>query len=268
MSSGRSVDVLVVGGGILGLCTAWAAAVTARRSVALVERVKIGHAMGSSTGDARMRVLAAYPDDSYVARGIAAGEDWLRAEQAYGRPLLQTTGCLSWGDGQQDLLTGLLRHDLPHDIWAQPDVDRAYPGVSLPPGIAAIHQPDGAIIHADRALTAFAGQASNRDVAIHEGVAATAMRPHRTVRGDREHCRHLVGRAGGGLRRPVDAVSAGNRGHIAAADDDQSDRLLLPIPGSIAAGDHSIRRFRPVRPPQPYARAQGRAPRSRPGGRP
>jgi len=177
VSSGRSVDVLVVGGGILGLCTAWAAAVTARRSVALLERVKIGHAMGSSTGDARMRVLAAYPDDSYVARGIAAGEDWLRAEQAYGRPLLQTTGCLSWGDGQQDLLTGLLRHDLPHDIWAQPDVDRAYPGVSLPPGIAAIHQPDGAIIHADRALTAFAGQASNRDVAIHEGVAATAMRP-------------------------------------------------------------------------------------------
>ena len=94
MGGERRADVLVVGGGILGLCVAWAAA--ASHSVTLLERVRIGHDRGSSTGDARMRVLAAYPDDSYVERGIAAGEDWLGAAQAYGRPLLQTTGCLSW----------------------------------------------------------------------------------------------------------------------------------------------------------------------------
>jgi sarcosine oxidase len=175
--SDRNADLLVVGGGIVGLCTAWAAAANPSRSVTLLERVKIGHAMGSSAGDARMRVLAAYPDDSYLLRGIAAGEDWLRVERAFGRPLLQTTGCLSWGSGQDDMRAGLLRYDLPHEIWAQQDVGRAYPGVRLPRGVAAIHQPDGAIIHADRALAAFAGQATNRGVAIHEGVAVTAIRP-------------------------------------------------------------------------------------------
>jgi sarcosine oxidase len=176
VSRDRSADVLVVGGGIVGLCTAWAAA-SGSRSVALLERVKIGHTKGSSSGDARMRVLAAYPDDSYIVRGLAAGEDWLSVERAFGRPLLQITGCLSWGSGQEDLLAGLSRHDLPHEVWAQQDVGRAYSGVRLPPGVAAIHQPDGAIIHADRALAAFAGQARNRGVAIQEGVAVTAIRP-------------------------------------------------------------------------------------------
>jgi sarcosine oxidase len=175
VSGERRADVLVVGGGILGLCVAWAAA--ASHAVTLLERARIGHDRGSSTGDARMRVLAAYPDDSYVERGIAAGEDWLAASQACGQPLLQTTGCLSWGVGQEDLRRGLARHGLPHEVWTQPAVDRAYPGVTLPAGIAAIHQPDGAIIHAGRALEAFAGQAQRRGAAIFEGVAVTAVRP-------------------------------------------------------------------------------------------
>ena len=68
--------MLVIGGGIIGLSVAWAAA--RPHSVALLEQARIGHDRGSSSGDARMRVLAAYPDDSYMERGLAAGEDWLR----------------------------------------------------------------------------------------------------------------------------------------------------------------------------------------------
>lgn len=177
MTEGRSVDVLVIGGGIIGLCVAWAAAEGESRSVAILERATIGHDGGSSTGDARMRVLAAYPDDTYALRGLAAGDNWRAAERAFGRPLLQTTGCLSWGDRQEDLLAGLRRHDLPAEIWHQRDVDRAYPGVRLPAGAAPIHQPDGAIIHADRALAAFADLARSRGAVIHEGVTATAIHP-------------------------------------------------------------------------------------------
>lgn len=167
--------MLVVGGGILGLCVAWAAAEGGSRSVALLEGSTIGNPQGSSTGDARMRVLAAYPDDGYVQRGLVAGEDWRAAEQAFGRPLMQTTGCLSWGVGEEALLDGLRRHDLPHEIWQQREVDRTYPGIHLPGGKAAIHQRDGAIIHAGRALAAFAGFASGRGATIQEGIAAAAI---------------------------------------------------------------------------------------------
>jgi hypothetical protein len=48
-----------------------------------------------------MPVLAAYPDAGYVQRGLAAGEDWRGAEQAFGRPLMQITGCMSWGVGEE-----------------------------------------------------------------------------------------------------------------------------------------------------------------------
>jgi glycine/D-amino acid oxidase-like deaminating enzyme len=175
MSSKRHADVLVVGGGIVGLCVAWAAA--ASGSVTLLERVRLGHDRGSSNGDARMRVPAGYPDDEYLERGIAAGDDWLAVGRAYGRPLLYPTGCLSWGTGQEDLRRGLSRYGLPHDVWTQRDVDRAYPGIRLPPGVAAIHQPDGAIIQADWAVDAFAAQARRRGAVIAEGVAVTAIRP-------------------------------------------------------------------------------------------
>jgi sarcosine oxidase len=175
MTSSRRADVLVVGGGIVGLCVAWAAA--AAGSVTLIERATIGHEAGSSNGDARMRVLAGYPDDSYLERGIAAGEDWLAVGRAAGRPLLQPTGCLSWGSGQDDLCAGLGRYGLPHEAWTQRDVDRAYPGIRLPPGVTAIHQPDGAVIHARLALDAFAEQARRRGAVIEEGVAVAAIQP-------------------------------------------------------------------------------------------
>ncbi|HEU5416585.1 MAG TPA: FAD-dependent oxidoreductase [Streptosporangiaceae bacterium] len=175
MSASRQADVLVIGGGIVGLCVAWAAAPA--HSVAVLERARIGHDSGSSSGDARLRVLAAYPDDSYIERGLAAGEDWAAAGRACGRSLLTVTGCLSWGAGQDDLRRGLERHGLAHEAWTQSDVDRAYLGVRLPSGVVAIHQADGAVIHAARALAAFARQAQARGAVVHEGVSVTSIQP-------------------------------------------------------------------------------------------
>lgn len=175
MSVSRQADVLVIGGGIVGLCVAWAAAPA--HSVAVLEQARVGHDRGSSSGDARMRVLAAYPDDSYIERGLAAGDDWAAAGQACGLPLLTVTGCLSWGDGQEDLRRGLERHGLAHETWTQRDVDRAYPGVRLPAGVAAIHQADGAVIHAARAVEAFARQAQARGAVLQEGITVTSIDP-------------------------------------------------------------------------------------------
>jgi sarcosine oxidase len=176
VNADRQVDLLIVGGGIVGLCVAWAAAEGGARSVALLERATIGHDGGSSSGRARMRVLAAFPDDSYVGRGLVAGEDWRAAEQQFGRPLMTTTGCLSWGVGADGLVSSLRRHGLPHEVWTQQDVDRAWPGLTLPADQAAIFQPDSATIHADRALAAFASLARGRGAVIHEGTAADVIR--------------------------------------------------------------------------------------------
>jgi glycine/D-amino acid oxidase-like deaminating enzyme len=58
------VEIAVVDAGLMGAATAWAA--TRRgRSVALLERFRLGHARGSAHGSARI-VRRAYPDPLYA----------------------------------------------------------------------------------------------------------------------------------------------------------------------------------------------------------
>ena len=127
---------------------------------------------------------------------------------------MTVTGCLSWGAGQEDLRRGLERHGLAHETWTQRDVDRAYPGVRLPAGVAAIHQQDGAIIHAARALEAFARQAqAPRGRLFDEGITVTSIEPE-------EHQVRVATSAGewscgqvSGLRGAVGPPPAGQRRH-------------------------------------------------------
>jgi sarcosine oxidase len=92
----ESADVVVVGGGAMGLATAWHVA-AAGRSVVLLERFAFGHARGSSHG--RERIFRyGYPDPRYVRLAKAADEGWRRLERDTDQPLLDRFGCLDWGD--------------------------------------------------------------------------------------------------------------------------------------------------------------------------
>ncbi|MFL6077064.1 MAG: FAD-dependent oxidoreductase [Mycobacteriales bacterium] len=89
-------DVVVVGGGAMGLSTAWHLA-AARRSVVLLERFAFGHARGSSHG--RERIFRyGYADPAYVRLAKAAKKGWRRLEKETGQPLLDRFGCLDWGN--------------------------------------------------------------------------------------------------------------------------------------------------------------------------
>jgi len=90
----RRVDLLVVGGGAMGLATAWAAA--PRAEVVLVERFPPGHARGASHGGERIW-RHAYADPAYVEMALAAEDGWRRLESAAGRPLLHRVGCVEHG---------------------------------------------------------------------------------------------------------------------------------------------------------------------------
>jgi sarcosine oxidase len=83
--TGERVDLVVVGGGAMGLATAWAAAFRAR--VVLVERFDQGHHRGASHGGERI-FRHAYADVAYVDLALAAEEGWQALERAAGRPLL------------------------------------------------------------------------------------------------------------------------------------------------------------------------------------
>jgi sarcosine oxidase len=92
----RRVDLIVVGGGAMGLATAWAAA--PRAEVVLVERFAAGHDRGASHGGERIW-RHAYADPAYVEMALAADEGWRRLESAARRPLLHRVGCIEHGTG-------------------------------------------------------------------------------------------------------------------------------------------------------------------------
>src|SRR3954449_10416871 len=88
-------DVVVVGAGLMGTATAWAAA-RRRLSVVLLEQFALGHSRGSSHGSARI-VRRAYLDPLYVRLTGEAMPLWHELEADSGRTLLRMTGGIDHG---------------------------------------------------------------------------------------------------------------------------------------------------------------------------
>ncbi len=87
MTAPRPYDVLVVGGGVNGLATAWQLARRGAGRIGLVERFALGHDRGSSHGPTRI-TRSSYAEPHLVARMAEANaEDWPALEAAAGRPL-------------------------------------------------------------------------------------------------------------------------------------------------------------------------------------
>jgi sarcosine oxidase len=88
-------DLVVVGAGLMGTATAWAAA---RRglSVVLLEQFTLGHARGSSHGSARI-LRRAYLDPLYVRLTGEALPLWRRLEAESGRDLVRIAGGIDHG---------------------------------------------------------------------------------------------------------------------------------------------------------------------------
>src|SRR5690242_17376111 len=143
-------EVLVVGGGIVGIATAIALA-RSGVEVVLFEREARIAAKGSSKGGARIFAPAPYPDASYLELGLAAVERWREIESRSGRQLLVRTGALTTGGFAETAAEALRDARQTAELLNAREVRRRF-GVETS-GRAAMHQPDAGIIHAADAHT-------------------------------------------------------------------------------------------------------------------
>jgi sarcosine oxidase len=183
-------DLVIVGGGAMGLATAWAAAPRAR--VVLVERFAPGHDRGASHGDERIW-RHAYTDPAYVEMALAADEGWDRLERAGGAPLRERAGCVEHGEGAElealartsaacGVVTERLTAEEAHHRWpalsfatdvlAQPDAGwvRAAAGLRI---LRAGAEAAGADLRFDRAVTAVAVEGGRVRVTLDGPAAST-----------------------------------------------------------------------------------------------
>ncbi|HSC51736.1 MAG TPA: FAD-dependent oxidoreductase [Gaiellaceae bacterium] len=146
-------EVAVIGGGVMGLATAWA---LGRRGVEPVvyEQFDVGNPHGSSHGRSRIFRLA-YPEEHYVRLAQEAEGLWRELERETGETLLELYGLVEIVRTLEESTAPTLeRCGVAWERLDREEAERRYP-IKVPEQSFAVVQPEAGIVRADRALAAF-----------------------------------------------------------------------------------------------------------------
>jgi sarcosine oxidase len=192
-------DLVIVGGGAMGLATAWRAAAADLR-VVLLEQFEFGHDRGASHGAERI-FRYGYTDAAYVRLAIAANEGWMQLEADAGRTLVDRIGCIDHGrlDELEVMAAACQREGVAVEWFGPDEAQQRWPGMRF--SSAVLHQPGGGRIRAAEALESLRFLAA---------VAGAELRPDQLVTQlvhDDEWVRVIT--ESGAFVAPVAVVAAG-----------------------------------------------------------
>src|SRR5437899_1870284 len=172
---GERADVVVVGAGLMGAATAWAAT---RRglSVTVVEQFEPGHTNGSSHGSARI-VRRAYGDALYTELSGRAFELWRELEQDADRRLLRLLGGVDFGARRDvaSVAAQLAAAHTEHEVLDAAEAERRWPGMRFAGDV--LYHPQAGTLDAAAAITAFLDTAIRSGATVRFATAVTAIRP-------------------------------------------------------------------------------------------
>src|SRR5690606_9426353 len=120
--------------------------------------------------------LAYHESPAYVPLVRRAMTLWRELGEAYGEPVLFTTGSLDAGPGGGAFFAGSLaavqEHGLPHEILSAAEINRRFPAYELPEGHRGLFQPDGGFVASERAIIAHVmlAQAAGAEIRARETV--------------------------------------------------------------------------------------------------
>jgi sarcosine oxidase len=164
-------DVVIVGGGLLGLATAYA--LRGERAVTVLERETVGHARGGSHGATRIFRLG-YAVVHYVEMALQAVDAWRVLEAETGSQLLHPRPQLTFGPGAGAVYDALTAADAPVERLTESEIARRFP---LFAGHGdAVLEPDSAVIAAESTMHA-----------LRDHCGATVVEHARVERVDEHH---------------------------------------------------------------------------------
>jgi sarcosine oxidase len=164
----ESVEVAIVGAGVMGAATAWRLARRGREAL-LLERFAVGHDRGSSHGPTRIFRFA-YGDPFYVRMAQEALPLWRELEREAGEALLDLTGGIDVGP--PDALAPVARALEECGAASERIDDPAahFPGIRTPH--PALFSPDTGVLAAAGSVHAMVRLATAETVALREGEVA------------------------------------------------------------------------------------------------
>jgi len=193
------VDVVVVGGGVMGSAAAWQLAARGADTV-LLERFEPGHVRGASHGASRM-FRYAYTDPLYVELVARTLPLWRDVEAAAGVPLLDVTGGVDHGEASrlQAIAAALDAAGVPGQ-WLDPDdAAKRWPGLRFDTQV--LYHAQGARVDADAAVGALQQLAVAAGARVQHRARVTRVEPGEvSVGADTYRARRIVVTAGAWTR--------------------------------------------------------------------
>jgi monomeric sarcosine oxidase len=197
-------DLIVVGAGLAGSATAWAASARGM-SVVVLEAFGPGHRRGSSHGSARI-FRRAYPDPLYVRMTGQAEPLWRRLEAEAGETLLRLTGGLDFGPLRDpvSLHEVLTSCGVAADLISPSEAAERWPAISFDPPVGPVmFHADAGVLDPDRTMAAMVRLAASRGADVRFDTPVTRLEA--TASGDGA----LVHTDSGTYTAPVAVVAAG-----------------------------------------------------------
>ncbi|HEV2104906.1 MAG TPA: N-methyl-L-tryptophan oxidase [Candidatus Eisenbacteria bacterium] len=171
---------LVVGGGVVGLATAWQLARLGCERVGLVERFRPGHDRGSSHGHSRI-TRSSYADPLYVRlAGIAHREEWPRLERDAGVRLIHRCDGLFFGPPEGPFAANaaaVAAVGVDVERLSPAEARRRFPHFRFAGAEGVLHDRTGGVIAAAETVAALARRCSVEGVHVLDDTQVLAIEP-------------------------------------------------------------------------------------------
>lgn len=190
-------EIAVVGGGIVGVSAAYAAAMRGQGKVrvSLYEAAEVGHAGAASVDLNRVFRFLSGPDDTLTAWSAEARDLWQALGRRHGSPVFHETGLLllvEQGDGVEttgghvypydsaaawleDALHCMDEHGAPYQRVSPAELVERYPQFDEESLNEVVLDPQAGFVEASKALTATLKQCLKERVEYHPGVEITSV---------------------------------------------------------------------------------------------
>ncbi len=150
----QTVEHLVVGGGAMGLATAWQLAKN-DREVTVLEQFELDHKSGSSHGGTRI-FRVSYRDPLYTNLALSSIDLWRELESETSSVLLEQIGQIDHGkeDALSDVKNSLDRHGLSYSVLTPSQALERWPGMNFDREV--VFSPDGGRANAAQTIQSLA----------------------------------------------------------------------------------------------------------------
>lgn len=174
---GKTADVIIVGGGVMGCATAYQLAKSGAR-VLLLEQYTIGNHLGSSGGPSRLFRLA-HTSTDYVELARVAYILWREVESESGEQLMQQSDALDIGMPAmlEPLHKTLQVTGVPFELLDRSEIMHRFPKFNLLEDNIGLYQADYALLAARRSVGAFASLARRHGAILSEGQTVRQIIP-------------------------------------------------------------------------------------------